>query len=147
MSGWRFPEKLRTNVKIFVLGCLFLQLFMVPAAWAGSILDIPKGTVFELLEELEIPANRDFTLLGQSAMDEAFNSTGQVLNDMTGRPLGQVGGQSEQHGYLTFYSYYRSLFVRFEETYRDCQERHRVYVRVPGSPPAHRRWSSRATAT
>lgn len=122
--------------KILALGFLILQLLIVPAAWADSILDIPKGTVFELLEELEIPANRDFALLGQSAMDEAFNSTGQVLNDINNRPLVAPGRYHDGSAYLTFYNYYNAMFESYEETYVNCLERHRVYARLPGSVPS-----------
>jgi len=120
-------------VKIFGLGLLVLQLFIVPLAWADSLVDIPKGTVFELLEELEIPANRDFALLGQSALDDVFNSTGQILNDQTGRPLNASGNVTPASGCLTFYRYYNRLFESYEETYLNCLERHRVYAQVPGS--------------
>lgn len=111
-------------------------LFMTPSARADSILDIPKGTTFELLQELEIPANRNFALLGRNEMDEAFNSTGQMLNDMDGRPLGYTGGSTPLHGYLTFNSYYSNLFESYEETYDKCLERHRTYTRIPGTAPS-----------
>ncbi len=122
--------------KILVIGIVTFQLFLVQTAAADSILDIPRGTVFKLLEELEIPANRDFALLGHNELDEAFNSTGQVLNDQTGRPLGQIGSHPGEHSYLTFHNYYHGLFESFEETYHNCLERHRVYARVPGTAPA-----------
>jgi len=115
---------------------MFFVLFMTSAARADSILDIPKGTTFELLQELEIPANRNFALLGQNEMDEAFNSTGQVLNDMDGRPLGYSGTVTPLHGYLTFNSYYNNLFESYEETYVKCLERHRTYARIPGTAPS-----------
>jgi|GEM_PF-3547056 len=134
LSAFLWEE--RGMVKIFGLGLLALQLFIVPLAWADSLVDIPKGTVFELLEELEIPANRDFALLGQSALDEAFNSTGQILNDQTGRPLNAPGNLASVTGYLTFYRYYNRLFESYEATYLNCLERHRIYARMPGSVPS-----------
>ncbi|MBU1640494.1 MAG: hypothetical protein KKG53_08415 [Proteobacteria bacterium] len=107
---------------------------MTPSAQADSILDIPKGTTFELLQELEIPANRNFALLGRNEIDEAFNSTGQVLNDMDGRPLGYTGTIPRPIDFLTFHDYYGSLFESYEQTYVQCLERHRTFTMVPGSP-------------
>jgi len=122
--------------RLLHLGFMSILLFMVPAAWADSILDIPKGTVFELLEELEVPANRDFALLGQSELDETFNATGQVLNDMNDRPLVNAGSYAAGSSYLTFYTYYHLLFESYEKTYVNCLERHRVYARVSGASPS-----------
>jgi len=110
------------------------MLFTALPATADSILDIPKGTTFELLQELEIPANRNFALLGRDEMDEAFNSTGQVLNDMDGRSLGDTGTIPRPGDYLTFNSYYGRLFESYEQTYRECLNRHRSYTMVPGTP-------------
>lgn len=111
-----------------------IQLLLTSTAEAQSIVEIPKGTVFTLLEELEIPANRDFILLGKSELDEAFNTSGQVLNDQAGRPLVRCGTGVHQPGYLTFTTYYQRLFESYEQTYLNCLERHRVYVRAPGPP-------------
>jgi len=111
-----------------------IQLLLTSTAEAQSIVEIPKGTVFTLLEELEIPANRDFILLGQSELDEAFNASGQVLNDQAGRPLVRCGTGVHQPGYLTFTTYYQGLFESYEQTYLNCLQRHRVYVRAPGPP-------------
>ncbi len=112
-----------------------MALVVIPAS-ADSIVDIPKGTTFKLLQELEIPANRNFALLGQSAIDEAFNATGQVLNDMDGRPLGGSGTILRRNSYLTFNSYYTHLFESYEQTYLKCLERHRIYHEVPGTAAA-----------
>jgi hypothetical protein len=112
---------------------IFLMFFLASPAWADSILDIPQGTTFVLQQELEILPNRNFAILGQNDIDEAFNSTGQFLNDQDSRPLGNGRAGSYNNRCLTFRNYYTRLFESYEETYVKCLERHRHYVRTPGS--------------
>ena len=107
--------------------------FVIPLSWtcltwAASILDIPQGAIFELQEELEIPPNRDFAVLGENQIDETFNAAGQILNNQDGRYIGNVWpGTPGKHHFLTFNSYYTHVFESYEETYVKCLERHRRY--------------------
>jgi len=122
------------NKAAFKLLIIFILITLATPVWAGSILDIPRGATFVLQEELEIPPNRNFAILGENQIDEAFNSTGQMLNDQDGRAIGN--GWSEPHNgsrYLTFRTYYTQIFESYEETYLKCLERHRHYVATPGS--------------
>ncbi len=76
----------------FLIG---MPLTGVAADLNDSVLEIPDGTVFQLRYELEIPANRDYIILGQSVLDEGFNSLHQTLNSNTGRYYGydrHIGG-------------------------------------------------------
>jgi len=112
---------------------IILVVFFSTPVWADSILDIPRGATFVLQQELEIPPNRNFAILGQNDIDEAFNSTGQFLNDQDGRPIGNNwSGSHQRSGCLTFRNYYTPLFESYEETYVKCLERHRHYVGTPG---------------
>ena len=122
------------NKAAFKLLIIFILITLATPVWADSILDIPRGATFVLQEELEIPPNRNFAILGENQIDEAFNSTGQMLNDQDGRAIGN--GWSEPHNgsrYLTFRTYYTQIFESYEETYLKCLERHRHYVATPGS--------------
>lgn len=55
------------------------------SAVAESISKIPKGTVFTLTRELEIPANTRFVLLGKSGLQDFFSTMEQSLNHSEGR--------------------------------------------------------------
>lgn len=117
---------------------LVVLLFALPGqALAQSILEIPRGTEFTLRYELEIPANRNFILLGADQLDAAFNSTGQVLNEQGGRRPGDFGGGKplpDLNRYLTFEGSLAEEFASVESSYRECVERHRVYLPLPGQP-------------
>ncbi len=112
---------------------IIFVIFLSTPVWADSILDIPQGSTFVLQRELEIEPNRNFAILGQNEIDEAFNSTGQFLNNQDGRPIGGRPGIRPGTGCLTFRSYYTPLFESYEETYVKCLERHRHYVAAPGA--------------
>lgn len=118
--------------------CFLLAVFMLalPAqVVAESVLEIPRGTEFTLRYELEIPANRNFILLGSDKLDTAFNGTGQLFNEQDGRWLGDVGGIKplpDLNRYLTFEGYLAEEFNSVETSYRECLERHRVFLPLPG---------------
>lgn len=123
-------------IRLTIFLILICSILIAAPVAADSILDIPKRTVFHLVKELEIPANRDFALLGNDMIDESFNGIGQILNNQTGRMLGGDNpAQPIGSGYLAFNNYYPNLFESFEETYNQCLERHRQVTVIPGSPP------------
>lgn len=90
---------------------------------SDSILTIPKGTLFELHNELEIPANKNFVLLGENMLNESFNSINQGLNKTN---------QAYHRNNRAFY-HYNDYLNQWQQTahqsYQACIERHRVYYR------------------
>jgi len=123
-------------MKTVAILLLILFLLGLPLhASATSILEIPRGTIFKLLRKIEIPANRDFIMLGWDNMDEAFNTTGQMLDEQAGRTFydrpGYLPPPSEP--FLTFDDFVADTVTRQNRSYIDCLERHRVYYRIPGT--------------
>ncbi len=106
-------------MKMFIR--LELMIFFVgfcSNVYADSVTTIPKGTAFILKNELEIPANTKFVLMGKDGLQDFFTQMEQPLNQMEGRY------------YCTkypFYDYYTMLTQSAMETYRKCVERHRTY--------------------
>ncbi len=112
-----FKQRIKNSLAALLLACLSpLQA----ASLSDSVLEIPKGTLFELRHELEIPANRDFILLGYNRLSESFNQINQSYNRQNGK-----------------YYFYHDYLVQWQEStrksYGDCVERHRVYYRHGGT--------------
>jgi len=101
------------------------------ASLSDSILTIPKGTLFELHNELAIPANQNFVLLGKSMLNESFNSINQSLNQSNHR----------QRNYRRNFYHYDDYFNQWQQTvgqsYHACLERHRMYYRNRDSSSAN----------
>lgn len=111
---------------LITLSLLFSVLFTVvsySASLSDSILEIPKGTLFELHNELEIPANQNFLLLGKNMFNESFNSINQELNKSY-----QVSHQHNRSFYH-YNDYLNQWQQTAEQSYQACLERHRVYYR------------------
>ena len=103
-----------------VLFCMFFASILQAASMSDSILEIPNGTIFELRNELEIPANRNFIELGRNRINESFNEVNQVLNQQ----------HKHYYGSNNYYHYNDYLYEwqqTAEQSYRECEERHRVY--------------------
>lgn len=115
--------------------CGYLLAFIVAGALspmmacAGSMAEIPRGTIFKLRHELEIPANQDFLMLGKSVLHEVFNDIDQYYNANEGRYY------YDNHYYPYFrYTHFEQLLYRnYRATYHDCLERHRQYWSSGGS--------------
>lgn len=88
------------------------------ASLSDPVVETPKGSVFKLRSELEIPANRDFILLGRDRLVEFQNDLSQTLNREAGR-----------YNYLQYRSYQRDWIESVSQTYVSCLERHRVYYK------------------
>lgn len=99
---------------------VFLVLTQQPlfaASMADSILETPSGTTFTLRHELEIPANRDYIVLGVDRLNETFNELYKTYNDNEGR----------YHGRHHYDDYLHHWQANVDKSYRACLERHRVY--------------------
>ena len=97
------------------------------ASLSDSILEIPQGTVFELRHELEVPANRNFILLGKNRLNESFNAINKTFNDQEGRSR-----HPSKQGYHHYDAYLYEWQRTVGQSYRDCLERHRSYYRYGG---------------
>lgn len=104
----------------------FLCPIVYAASLSDSILHIPKGAVFELRHELEIPANQNFMLLGKNRLQDTFNELNQTYNDNEGR------FKPRQYGYYHYDAYLTRWQRTAGEAYHACLERHRVYYRRGG---------------
>lgn len=96
------------------------------ASMADSILELPSGSEFELRAELEVPANRNFMLLGRDQLSETFNELNQSYNQMN-------GGHSSRYGYFHYNDYLSQWQETAVQSYRECLERHRTYYSYGGS--------------
>lgn len=83
----------------------------------SSILDIPKGTIFELTQELEVKANRSYQVIGKDHLLESFNTIHQPGNEYTGR----------HYIYPSYDNYLIQWRRNVDQTYQDCLNRHRIY--------------------
>ncbi|NOQ93903.1 MAG: hypothetical protein GQ547_04615 [Methylophaga sp.] len=95
------------------------------ASLSDSVLEIPKGTVFELRAELDIPANRNFILLGKNQLNESFNDINQTFNEQNGRDYGR-------RDYYHYDDYLYNWQQTVGQSYRECLERHRRYYSYGG---------------
>lgn len=110
----------------------FILLFFIcavinvnAASQSDSVLETPKGTVFELRHELVIPANRNFILLGKDQLNESFNEINQTFNDQDNHYHGR-------HDYYHYDDYLYKWQRSVGQSYRDCLERHRTYYSYGG---------------
>lgn len=87
----------------------------------NSIIEIPRGTTFTLNHELEIPANRDYIILGFDRLNETFNKLNQSHNSQTGKY------------YNDFDSYIIEYRQKVDRTYNECINRHKRYFTYGGS--------------
>lgn len=102
------------------------------ASLSDSILEIPQGTIFELRNELEISANRNFILLGKNQLHESFNEINKTFNDQDGRSR-----HSGRHGYYHYDDYLYEWQRTAGQSYGDCIERHRSYYSYAGDTPSN----------
>lgn len=105
-----------------VSGFLFLYLAapfqaLFAASLTDSILETPQGTSFILRYELEVPANRDYIVLGVDELNETFNELNKTYNDNEGRHF------SRYH----YADYFHHWQTNVDQSYRACLERHRVF--------------------
>jgi len=90
------------------------------ASLGDSILEIPEGTTFTLRNELEIPANQDFFILGHSQMDESFNEINQSLNDTNNI------NDYDNNQFYSHNNYINTIMRTTDQSYQACLERHIV---------------------
>ncbi|WP_415888400.1 hypothetical protein ACMXYV_10235 [Neptuniibacter sp. SY11_33] len=98
---------------------LFIFPISVQADLTGlsSILDIPKGTTFELTTELEVKANRNFQVIGKDHLLESFNTIHQPGNEFAGR----------HYRYPSYDNYLAQWRKNADQSYQDCLNRHRIH--------------------
>ena len=105
-----------------ILSTLILTCTMsapsLSASLSDPIIETPRGSIFQLRSELEIPANRDFMLLGKDQLVSFQNDLSQTLNREAGR-----------YDYTRYRNYQRDWIESASETYFDCLERHRIYYK------------------
>ncbi len=105
--------------KIFKRGLFILLLLFWPAtgalavSFSDSVIEMPEGTEFQLRYDLDIPANRDFILLGSDGLTGFFNGINQYFN--------------ANWSTSRFDQYQNFFFENYRTTYRKCRERHRRY--------------------
>jgi len=116
----------RLQIVIFGLVAVLAPLSQA-ASLSDSVLETPKGSIFELRNELEIPANRNFILLGQNRLNESFNRINQTFNQ-------QKGKYRNRHGYYHYhYDDYQSQWLESTgQSYQDCLNRHKRYYSYGG---------------
>jgi len=105
---------------------LFLLAPLQAASLSDSILEIPQGTIFELRYELEVPANRNFILLGRNQLNDSINELNQTYNKNEGHVHAGAG-------YYHYDSYLHNWQQSVSQSYYDCLERHRVYYSGGGT--------------
>jgi len=108
--------------KLLLIGLFYITCagIVQAASLSDSILEIPPGTVFELRSELEIPANRNFILLGKNQLNDSFNDINQTFNQQNGKHYGR-------HDYYHYDDYMYQWQQSVGQSYQDCLERHRNY--------------------
>lgn len=112
---------------LIVISSLLLSFNLLSAASpSDSVLEIPKGTLFKLRYELEIPANRNFILLGYNQLNENFNEVNKMFNQ-------QNGNRYAKQGYFYYTDYLDIWLKTADESYQDCLKRHRVVYSYGGS--------------
>ena len=108
-------------MKRIFLTILISYSILFASSKSDPIIYMPKGTVFTLNQELEVPANKNFVLLGYNTLFEVFNRLHQPMNDIHGK---------KYHTYNNFFLYWMESVGR---TYKDCIERHRKYYSYGGN--------------
>jgi hypothetical protein len=115
---------------VFYLLMFILYTFFSPELKAvsvsDSIINIPKGTIFKLRYELEVPANQNFLFLGGNQLQESFNEVNQYFNQNN-------NNYYNRHNYFTYNSYLRYWQESVHQSYLDCIERHRSYYSYGGN--------------
>ena len=109
-------------MSLFCISCIGM---LQAASLSDSILEISTGTVFELRSELDIPASRNFIVLGKNQLNESFNDINQTFNQKNGRHY------TRQH-YYHYDDYLYQWQQSVGQSYRDCLERHRTYYSYGG---------------
>ncbi len=114
--------------KLLLIGLFYITCagMIQAASLSDSILEIPQGTVFELRNELDIPANRNFILLGKNQLNESFNEINQTFNQQNGKYY-------RQHNYYHYDDYLYQWQQTVGQSYRDCLERHRTFYSYGGN--------------
>ena len=118
--------------KVFYSLVIILYTFFGPALYAvsggDSILNIPKGTIFKLRYELEVPANQNFLYIGGNELQETFNEINQYFNQNNNNY-----SLYNKDQYLTYNSYLTYWKESVHQSYLDCIERHRSYYSYGGT--------------
>jgi len=121
----------RLSLSLLVIFPVLISVQCHATSLSDSILTIPKGTVFELHNELDIPANQNFVLLGRNMLSESFNSVNQGLNKTN---------QAYHRNHRAFH-HYNDYLNQWQQTagqsYQTCLERNRVYYRNRASSSAN----------
>ena len=105
--------------KRLIFTFLLYSCFLHAASITDSILEIPAGSIFELRNELEIPANRDFIVLGKNRLNDSFNQINQTFN--------QLNDPYPDKQYYHYNDYLYRWQQSVNQSYQDCLERHRVF--------------------
>ena len=112
-----------------LMGLVWLSLWSVnpagAASLADSVLEIPRNTIFELNGELDIPANRNFILLGRNEFSESINDLNKTYNNNEGR-----------YGFYHYNDYLGYWQRSAAQSYHACLERHRNYYSYNTSTPS-----------
>lgn len=96
----------------------FFSLPALAASYADPIGTLPRNSLVTVRYELEVPANHEYVVLGQSMTDQIGNSLSQTLN--------------AQNQLFRYNDYRYWMAETYEETYGDCLERHQRYVNTGG---------------
>jgi hypothetical protein len=100
-------------------------------SYNDSIVNIPKGTIFQLKYELEVPTNQNFLLLGQNYTQEYINQFYQ--------PLNQQNDNYSMHQTPTYITYDNFITLwrdNIDKSYNNCIQRHKVYYSYGSSTPS-----------
>lgn len=114
------------SIRIIILLALSTGLSsLFAASLQDSILEIPKGTEFKLRNELEIPANRNFIVLGFNKLSETFNELNKGYNQ-------QNGTLYSNQGYYYYNDFFNFWMKTADKSYQECLERNRVVYSYGG---------------
>lgn len=114
------------NIMIFIVLALAMGRSLFAASLQDSILEIPKGTEFKLRNELEIPANRNFIVLGFNKLNETFNELNKGYN--------QQNGTLYSHQTYYYYNDFFNFWMKSaDKSYQECIERNRLVYSYGGT--------------
>lgn len=114
---------------IQIIALCALSMCLAPlfgSSLQDSILEIPKGTEFKLRNELEIPANRNFIVLGYNKLSETFNEINKGYNQ-------QYATMYPNHGYYYYNDFLNFWMKTADQGYQECLERNRVVYSYGGT--------------
>jgi hypothetical protein len=115
------------RIRIFaILTLLVGYSSLFAASLQDSILEIPRGAEFKLRNELEIPANRNFIVLGFNKLSETFNELNKGYNQ-------QNGTLYTNQGYYYYNDFLNFWMKTADQSYQECIERNRVVYSYGGT--------------